>query len=141
MSCGICGDDDHTEYACELRLGTYRPPDQAGLLPQHRRCWTCKQITHAWDHMPCGQHSTPGAEMPVVDAPPVTPPRDRTRDLQALALAQAAEARAGRGEDLDTWWALVSAVPQDQDHRDNPNDNSATSDHSQQDQPGHRASV
>jgi hypothetical protein len=102
--CGICGDDDHTEYACTLRLGNYRPPDQDGLLPQHRRCWTCKQITHAWDNQPCGQHTVPGAELPVVDAPPVTPPRDRTHDLQALAQAQLAESRAERGPDLDAWF-------------------------------------
>lgn len=109
MSCGICGDDDHTEWTCELRLGNQQPPDQTGLLPQHRRCWTCREITHAWDNQPCGQHSVPGAEMPVVDAPPVTPPRDRGRDLQALALQQLAEARAERGEDLDGWLMRVLA--------------------------------
>jgi hypothetical protein len=104
--CGICGDDDHAMNDCELYLRNRQPPpDDTGLLPQHRRCWTCKQITHAWDHMPCGQHSTPGADLPRADAPPPTPHRDRTHDLQAFALAQLAEARAERGDDIDQWWA------------------------------------
>lgn len=128
MYCSICGDDDHSYADCGLYLGNHQAPDQAGLLPQHRQCWTCGQITHAWDHQPCGQHSVPGADMPVVDAPPVTPPRDRTHDLRALALAQAAEARAAH-PDLDAWFAqalsaerrqLRLPVPDIQPEHDDP---------------------
>lgn len=78
--CGICGDDDHGAAACELRLGAPRA-DQAGLLPQHRRCWTCRDITYAWDHRPCGQHAPVNAQLP----------------------------RAERGADLDTWWNAMMA--------------------------------
>ena len=126
--CGICGDDDHPEHDCPLRLGNYKPPDQDGLLPQHRRCWTCKQVTHAWDNQPCGQHSIPGAELPVTAPPPVTPPRDRTRDLQALARMQVAEARALH-PDIDAWYQralererreIRLPVPDHQDQQDHP---------------------
>ena len=106
--CGICGDDDHGAAACELRLGAPRA-DQAGLLPQHRRCWTCRDITYAWDHRPCGQHAPVNAQLPRADPPPVTPRRDPAPGLQALALTQAAEARAERGADLDTWWNAMMA--------------------------------
>lgn len=106
--CGICGDDDHGEAACELRLGAPFP-EQTGLLPQHKRCPVCREITHTWDHMPCGKHSVPGGELPVADAPPVTPPRDRTHDLRALALVQVTQARTERGADLDTWWESLMA--------------------------------
>lgn len=141
--CGICGDDDHNESQCELRLGAPLP-DQDGLLPQHRRCWTCKQITHIWDRMPCGKHSVPGADMTVIDAPPVTPPRSRTHDLRALALAQAAEARAERGADLDTWWRARMArereqlqlpVPDHADSQDQPRDQPGTGQQGSQQQP------
>jgi hypothetical protein len=94
--CTICGEDDHRQDDCELRLGNRQVPDQAGLLPQHRRCPRCQAVTHAWDRMPCGHHSVPGAAMPRADPPSVTPPRRPVRDLCALALQQAAESRAQR---------------------------------------------
>lgn len=99
--CTICGEDDHAQQDCELRLGNRQVPDQAGLLPQHKRCPRCRQVTHAWDNMPCDAHSVPGAELPVGAAPPVTPPRPPHRDLRALALAQVEESRALRLAVLD----------------------------------------
>jgi len=97
--CGTCGDPDHSTW--QHRIDSPAPSDQAGLLPQHKRCWSCGQVTYLWDHMPCGQHGVPGQETPVSEAPPVTPPRARHHDLQALALAQAADSRAQRLACLD----------------------------------------
>lgn len=125
--CSICGEDDHGQQDCELRLGNRRPPDQAGLLPQYRRCRTCQQVTHAWDNMPCGQHSVPGAELPRGEAPPVTPPRPRRGDLRALALQQAAESRASR----------LACLDQPRRHQ-HPHGHAQPDDDSEQYQPGSR---
>jgi hypothetical protein len=94
MYCQTCGDDDHYTADCDLRLGA--PRNEPALLPQHARCYRCRQLIYAWDHMPCGRHVPVGIHRDRTDAPPVTPPRDRTHDLRALALQQAAEARAAR---------------------------------------------
>lgn len=107
MECDICGDPGHSAW--NHRIDPSPAPDQAGLLPQHCRCRTCKQVTLTWDSQPCGSHLIPGAVLPPGPPPPVTPPRERTRDLAALARQQAAEARAARGDDLDAFFRRAAA--------------------------------
>jgi ribosomal protein L37E len=111
MYCSICQDDDHTAPDCDY----YRPPghdlptaeaDQPGRLPQHRACSRCGTLTYTWDRQPCGHHEIPGTERPYVGTAPIRQP---PRDHAALALQQVAEARAARGDDLDQWWAKVTA--------------------------------
>ena len=92
--CGICGDPDHDTH--RHRIDPPVAADQAGLLPQHRHCHGCGQTIYVWDHQPCTQHAPPGAQMPAGPEPPRPPGRDRTRDLQALALAQARDSRTHR---------------------------------------------
>jgi hypothetical protein len=107
MECDTCG-ENHSTW--DHRVDPLPAPDQAGLLPQHRRCGRCKQVTLAWDSRPCGQHAAPGQAPPVGEAPPVTPASSsRRRDLAALAREQAAEARTARGDDLDAFFRRAAA--------------------------------
>ena len=112
MYCSICQDDDHAAGDCQY----YRPPGRAlpagagqpGRLPQHVSCTGCGTLTYAWDRQACGRHLEPGTERPFAGFPASV---RRVRDLAALALEQVAEARAARGDDLDRWWAQVTAPP------------------------------
>jgi hypothetical protein len=94
VNCWRCG-DDHKYGACALDQQAAGPPE-TGLLPQHRRCYQCKTVTYVWDSNPCGSHAVAGQPPPLGDSPSAAPPRDRTAHLQALALRQADEYRAGR---------------------------------------------
>jgi Zinc knuckle len=96
--CGYC--DERTrliDLGDTVRRCTACHPERGRQLKQHRKCPGCNSTVFAWDNAPCGSHQRLGPKPHTA----LAPARGRPHDLRALALQQAAEARAARMAFLD----------------------------------------
>lgn len=97
--CGTC--DEHSRHVQADATGDamkrcHCHPGSHKMLPQHRRCPSCRTVVYTWNTSGCDGHRLVGAHLPY--APPVPPRGPDHERLRLVAAQQVAEFREQRAE-------------------------------------------
>lgn len=95
-----CGTCDERSRHLELADGRVKRcqchPESHKMLPQHRRCPSCRVLVASWDAAPCGKHALAAIPHPYIGPPPAVPKAGEQDRLRQEAAAQVARSRLAR---------------------------------------------